>query len=128
MPPCKRKKSLGKKGSGAYAGVRRGFPPSSFIWLRSFLSGLLTEAMQFTKRGNMRSELVYSASEKVQNRFLLATLTIRAVRRLHIISTRTEDTANKVLSELADGNFLEVKTPELKPMPPIDILSITPAA
>ena len=76
----------------------------------------------------MRSELVYSASEKVQNRFLLATLTIRAVRRLHIISTRTEDTANKVLSELADGNFLEVKTPELKPMPPIDILSITPAA
>lgn len=76
----------------------------------------------------MRSELVYSAAEKVENRFLLATLTIRAVRRLHIVSTRTEETANKVLSELAGGNFLEVKTPELKPLAPIDILSITPAA
>jgi hypothetical protein len=76
----------------------------------------------------MRSELVYSAAEKVENRFLLATLTIRAVRRLHVISTRTEDTANKVLSELADGNFLEIKTPELKPLLPIDILSITSAA
>jgi hypothetical protein len=76
----------------------------------------------------MRSQLVYSAAIKVENRFLLATLTIRAVRRLHIISTRTEDTANKVLSELADGNFLEVKTPELKPLPPIDILSITSVA
>lgn len=76
----------------------------------------------------MRSELVYSAAEKVDNRFLLATLTMRAVRRLHILSTRIEDTANRVLSDLAAGNFLEIKTPELKPIPPIDILSITPAA
>ncbi|HLH33644.1 MAG TPA: hypothetical protein VKX41_03155 [Alloacidobacterium sp.] len=76
----------------------------------------------------MRSELVYSAAEKVENRFLLATLTIRAVRRLHIVSTRTEDTANNVLGELARGNFLEIKTPDLKPIPPIEILSITPAA
>lgn len=76
----------------------------------------------------MRSELVYSAALKVENRFLLATLTVRAVRRLHIASTRTEDTANRVLTELAGGNFLEIKTPEPKPVPPIDILSITPAA
>ncbi|HTZ89836.1 MAG TPA: hypothetical protein VMA71_05825 [Alloacidobacterium sp.] len=76
----------------------------------------------------MRSELVYSAAIKVENRFLLATLTIRAVRRLHILSTRTEDTANRVLTDLAAGNFLEVKTPELKALPPIDILSITSAA
>ena len=76
----------------------------------------------------MRSELVYSAAEKVENRFLLATLTIRAVKRLHIVSTRTEDTANSVLTELAAGNFLQIKTPELKPIPPIDALSITSAA
>lgn len=76
----------------------------------------------------MRSELVYSASEKVVNRFLLATLTMRAVKRLHIVSTRTEDTANRVLSDLALGNFIEVTTPEPKPLPPIDILSITSAA
>ncbi|QNI30785.1 hypothetical protein H7849_16880 [Alloacidobacterium dinghuense] len=76
----------------------------------------------------MRSQLVYSAAVKVENRFLLATITIRAVRRLHIISTRTEDTANRVLTDLAAGNFLEVKTPELKPLPLIEALSITPAA
>ena len=75
----------------------------------------------------MRSELVYSAAEKVENRFLLATLTIRAVKRLHIVSTRTEDTANSVLTELAAGNFLQIKTPELKPMTPIDALSISAA-
>jgi hypothetical protein len=76
----------------------------------------------------MRSELVYSAADKVQNRFLLAILTIQAVRRLHVPSTRTEDTANRVLNDLAAGNFIEVATPELKPLPPIDILSITSAA
>jgi hypothetical protein len=76
----------------------------------------------------MRSELVYSASTKIENRFLLATVTMRAVKRLHVVSTRTEDTANRVFTELAAGNFLEVKTPKLKPIPPIDALAITSAA
>jgi hypothetical protein len=80
------------------------------------------------KRGNMRSELVYSASTKIENRFLLATVTIRAVRRLHIIATRTEDTANHVFSEISQGRFIEVKMPVLKPVPPIEPLLISPAA
>jgi hypothetical protein len=76
----------------------------------------------------MRSELVYSANAKIENRFLLATVTMRSVRRLHIVSTRTEDTANRVLTDLAAGNFLEVEFPKLKPAPPIGPLMITPAA
>jgi len=76
----------------------------------------------------MRSELVYSANTKIENRFLLATVTIRAVRRLHIIATRTEDTANGVLSDIAQGRFIEVKMPALKPIPLIDALLIHPAA
>lgn len=76
----------------------------------------------------MRSELVYSASIRIDNRFLLATVTMRAVKRLHIVSTRTEDTANHVLSEVASGRFVEVKMPELKPLAPIDTLLISPAA
>ena len=44
----------------------------------------------------MRSELVYSAGIKIANRFLLATVAIKAVRKLHISTTRTEDTANVV--------------------------------
>jgi hypothetical protein len=76
----------------------------------------------------MRSELVYSATTKIGNRFLLATVTIRAVRRLHIASTRTEDTANQVLTEISVGRFIEVKMGPLKPVPPIDALLIAPAA
>jgi hypothetical protein len=76
----------------------------------------------------MRSELVYSANTKIANRFLLATVTIRAVKRLHVISTRTEDTANKVLTEITAGRFSEIQVPALKPVPPIDALLIAPAA
>jgi hypothetical protein len=76
----------------------------------------------------MRSELVYSASTKIGNRFLLATVTIRAVKRLHVISTRTEDTANKVFAEITAGRLIEVKAPELKPLPLIGELLISPAA
>ena len=54
----------------------------------------------------MRSDLVYSAGLQVHNRFLLASAVMRAVRKLHIDSTRTEDTINKVFVEMA-------KSPEL---------------
>ncbi|WP_165876851.1 hypothetical protein [Acidipila rosea] len=53
---------------------------------------------------------------------------MRAVRRLHITATRTEDTANRVLTEVASGKYLEVGLPELKPLQPIDIPLTAPAA
>ena len=53
----------------------------------------------------MRSFLVYSAERTVENRFLLATLTFRAVRALHIDATRTQDTTNRVLEDISDGHF-----------------------
>jgi hypothetical protein len=83
---------------------------------------------QVHERGTMRSELVYAAGLKMQNRFLLAVVTMRAVRKLHIISTRTEDTANQVFLELAAGRSLDVTLPEIKPLAPIEPLLITPAA
>jgi len=76
----------------------------------------------------MRSELVYSAGLKIENRFLLATTVIKAVRKLHVNSTRTEDTANRVFSEVAQGRYIDVKLPEIVPPPVIDVLLITPAA
>ena len=76
----------------------------------------------------MRSELIFSASERIENRFLLATVVMRAVRKLHITSTRTEDTANKVLSEVADGRYVSVKLPAIVPAPAIEALLIAPAA
>jgi hypothetical protein len=76
----------------------------------------------------MRSELVYSAGLQIENRFLLATTVMRAVRKLHINSTRTEDTANQVLSEVAQGRFTEVRLPEIKRPPAIETLMISPAA
>jgi hypothetical protein len=76
----------------------------------------------------MRSELIFSASERIENRFLLATVVMRAVRKLHITSTRTEDTANRVLSEVAGGRYVSVKLPAIKPAPAIEALLIAPAA
>ena len=75
----------------------------------------------------MRSELVYEAGIKIENRFLLAATTMRAAKRLHISSTRTEDTVNRALAEVAKGTRAHGELPEITPPPPIDLL-ITPAA
>jgi hypothetical protein len=63
----------------------------------------------------------------MQNRFLLSVITMRAVRKLHIVSTRTEDTANQVFAELAAGRSLDVTMPELTPLAPIEPLLIAAA-
>ena len=76
----------------------------------------------------MRSKLVYEAGLKIENRFLLATTAMQATRKLHINSTRTEDTVNKVLAEVARGTRVHGELPEITPPPPIDVLLITPAA
>ncbi len=76
----------------------------------------------------MRSQLVFSAGFKIGNRFLLATTTMQATRMLHISSTRTEDTVNRVLTEVANGTPVHGKLPEVAPPPAIDALLITPAA
>lgn len=75
----------------------------------------------------MRSQLVYSAGLQVANRFLLATIAMRAVRTLHINSARTEDTANQVLAEIAGGRYSDVEVPKLAPLPTIEPLLISPA-
>ncbi len=74
----------------------------------------------------MRSELVYSAGLKIENRFLLSAMVMRAVRMLHVNSSRTEDTLNRVFAEVAEGRFTDVELPEIVPPPPIDDLVATP--
>lgn len=76
----------------------------------------------------MRSRLVYEAGLKIENRFLLATTAMQATRKLHVSSTRTEDTVNRVLIEVANGTPLHGKLPEVTPPPAIDALMLTPAA
>ncbi len=76
----------------------------------------------------MRSQLVFDAGFKIENRFLLATTAMQATRKLHIGSTRTEDTVNMVLAEVANGTPVHGKLPEVTPPPAIDALLITPAA
>jgi hypothetical protein len=75
----------------------------------------------------MRSDLVYSAGLRVENRFLLATIVMRAVRVLHVGSTRTDDTANLVFAEIAAGRGSHAELPEIAPLPTIEPL-LTPAA
>jgi hypothetical protein len=76
----------------------------------------------------MRSELVYQAGLRIENRFLLATTTMRATRKLHVSATRTEDTVNRVLSEVASGTRLHGELPEITPPEPIEVLVTAPAA
>ena len=74
----------------------------------------------------MRSELVYEAGLKIENRFLLATTAMQATRKLHVGSTRTEDTVNRVFAEVAKGRFAHGELPEVTPPPVIDALVVTP--
>jgi hypothetical protein len=76
----------------------------------------------------MRSELVYAAGLRIENRFLLATAAMGAVHKLHISSMRTEDTINKVFVEVAHSDKFVAKLPEVVPPPAIEMLLITPAA
>ena len=75
----------------------------------------------------MRSQLVFDAGFKIENRFLLATTAMQATKKLHISSTRMEDTVNKVLTEVANGTPMHGKLPEVTPPPAIDVLLITSA-
>lgn len=76
----------------------------------------------------MRSQLVYEAGLKIENRFLLATTAMQATRKLHINSTRTEDTVNRVFAEVANGTRVHGALPEVAPPEPIDELLIPPSA
>jgi hypothetical protein len=72
----------------------------------------------------MRSELIYSAGIQIANRFLLATVAIKAVRKLHISTTRTEDTANVVFVDVAAGRYTDVRMPEIVPEAAIEPLIV----
>ena len=76
----------------------------------------------------MRSDLVYAAGLQVGNRFLLASTAMQAVRRLHVGATRTEDTINRVFSEIANCREVIGRLPEIVPPPTIDELLIAPVA
>ena len=49
----------------------------------------------------MRSELIFSATTYVSNRYLLVMLASKAARKLHRPNTRIEDTANDAFARLA---------------------------
>ena len=72
----------------------------------------------------MRSELVYLAGLKIENRFLLSATVMRVARLLHVSSTRTEDTLNRVFTDVAGGSYIDAKLPEIVPPPPIDELVV----
>lgn len=74
----------------------------------------------------MRSTLVYSAGLKIENRFLLSATVMRAVRKLHVSSARTEDTLNKIFEEVAQGTYGHGDLPAIVSPPLIDELLVAP--
>jgi len=75
----------------------------------------------------MRSNLVYRAAIKIENKFLLSTTVMQAVRKLHITSPRTEDTSNRVFIDVAEGRYAHGALPEIEPPATIDTLVIVTA-
>jgi len=75
----------------------------------------------------MRSELVYFAGMQVSNRYLLSTLTMKEVRRLHVTDARVEETTNQVFSSVANGDYRHAALKEVKPVPGLDSTLTSPA-
>ena len=65
----------------------------------------------------MRSQLVYDADHRIENRFLLAAVAMRAARKLLLSSTRTEDTVNTVLVKVAKSRCAHGALPQIAPSP-----------
>ncbi len=77
----------------------------------------------------MRSELVFAAGKRVENRFLLSSTVMRVVKRFHVDATRTEDTINKVFTDMAaNPKFVGILPAYVPPPSTIDVLLIEPAA
>jgi hypothetical protein len=53
---------------------------------------------------------------------------MQATRKLHVSATRTEDTVNRVLAEVAKGQYAHGELPEVAPSPAVGMLLITPSA
>jgi hypothetical protein len=53
---------------------------------------------------NVRSELIFRAREKLDNKYKLCQTTSKATRRLHITAKNTTDTINDALSRIAGGD------------------------
>jgi hypothetical protein len=66
----------------------------------------------------MRSDKVFEAASQIPNRYRLCQAAARATRRLHIPSTRTQDTMNDVLTDIGGGRFGGVVKNQDPPLPP----------
>ncbi len=51
----------------------------------------------------MRSDLIYSALNTVQNRYTLCQVAAKATRKFHRPNTRIQETTNEVLRRIADA-------------------------
>lgn len=76
----------------------------------------------------MRSNLIFAAEIQIENRFLLSATVMQVVRRFHVNSKRTEDTINKVLTDVANKHQFIGRLPQVMPPPAIDELLVVPGA
>jgi len=57
----------------------------------------------------MRSDKIFGALDRVQNRYKLCQLTAQATRKLHRPNTRVQETMNEVLERFSTSADLERK-------------------
>jgi hypothetical protein len=63
----------------------------------------------------MRSELVFRASDKVANRYLLCHATAKTTRCLHFASANTTDAITDAFVRMADSSSMKPQIPALLP-------------
>jgi len=57
---------------------------------------------------NMEPHLVFAAGKKINHEFLLATIAMKAVKKMHCPGLRTEETANRVFAIVAKGQPMDM--------------------
>jgi hypothetical protein len=63
----------------------------------------------------MRSELVFRASDRVANRYLLCHATAKTTRCLHFVSANTADAITDAFVRMADTSSLAFNAPHATP-------------
>jgi hypothetical protein len=58
----------------------------------------------------MVPHLLFAAEKKVKDEFLLASIAMKAVKKMHEPGTRTEETASRVFEIVAKGHSVEIPT------------------
>jgi hypothetical protein len=74
----------------------------------------------------MLSENIFPAASRIPNRYKLCQALAKATRRLHLPSTRTQDTTNQILIDIGRGTYGTIVAAQamLPPPPELEVATV----